>query len=351
MTSKKRILFTLTAVGLASLVTSAALLSVDVFLHRRFERSAGYNVWGYRGPSVGKKLHGETRIAMLGGSSAYGYGVTWDQAIPALLEQALRARPAMPPVSVVNLGYNNEGSYSLRFTLEDYRWLDYDLVVLYEGYNDLHYNPPEANFQVFRRESPVFRLTGYLPIFPIIFREKAAALVAGGLANAYSPDQKAIFRPGLSARGAAGFLNAAASVGNVLENQLGMLSEAPARSMPDDAQTGCAWPWTFYCRSMLVATDYALSRGAKVLVTGQPHLPPDTSGFTRHRQQQEQLVGMLQRKYTNDARVRYFALDKVVDVTNEKLSFDSMHLTKEGNQVVASTLADPVSEMIAQVRQ
>ena len=37
----------------------------------------------------------------------------------------------------MNLAYNNEGAYSFRFTLGDYLYLDYDLAILYEGYNDL----------------------------------------------------------------------------------------------------------------------------------------------------------------------------------------------------------------------
>ena len=115
---------------------------------------------------------------MLGGSTAYGYGVNWEDAIPAQLERALTSAPCH--ATVVNLGYNNEGAHSLRFTLEDYLWLDYDAAILYEGYNDVSLDTaPDANRQVFRRDSPVFRLTGYLPIFPIIFKEKAAALRCG----------------------------------------------------------------------------------------------------------------------------------------------------------------------------
>jgi hypothetical protein len=76
---------------------------------------------------------------MLGGSSAYGYGTTWDKAIPAILERRLAGRNAGPfrKFGVINLGYNNEGAYSFTFTLKDYQSLDYDLVCLYEGYNDV----------------------------------------------------------------------------------------------------------------------------------------------------------------------------------------------------------------------
>ncbi len=262
MTRRKKIVFALAAIALASTVSVIGLLIVDVYLHGRYERSAGYNVWGYRGPSVAGKQPGELRVVMLGGSTAFGYGVSWEDAIPAQLERALTS--ASMPATVVNLGYNNEGAYSLRFTLEDYLWLDYDAAILYEGYNDVVLNPPEANRQVFRRDSPVFRWTGYLPIFPVIFKEKAAALRTGGETGAaYTDTAKTVFRPGIAARGVAGALSAAVSVGDALEQQLNAMSSAPHRVPPSESGGDCDYPWTIYCQSMAAAIDFARARGVR----------------------------------------------------------------------------------------
>src|SRR5262249_45771265 len=93
------------AVLMSVAATLGLLLAADVYAHGRADRSAGLNRWGYRGPVVGRKLPGEARIVMLGGSTAFGYGVTWDRAIPAQLERRLRARRKQP-TTVVNLGYN-----------------------------------------------------------------------------------------------------------------------------------------------------------------------------------------------------------------------------------------------------
>src|SRR5262249_29706386 len=111
--TRRRGAFPAGAAAIALLGAFAALLAIDVYLHSKYERSAGFNVWGYRGPAVGRRQPGEYRIAVLGGSSAFGYGVTWDRAIPARLEQDLghRAAPGRT-FRVVNLGYNNEGAYS-----------------------------------------------------------------------------------------------------------------------------------------------------------------------------------------------------------------------------------------------
>ena len=64
----------------------SAILGVDLYVHHRAERYAGVNIWGYRGPTVARKTAGEHRLVVLGGSTAFGYGVDWDKAFPAQLE-------------------------------------------------------------------------------------------------------------------------------------------------------------------------------------------------------------------------------------------------------------------------
>ncbi len=287
---------------------------------------------------------------MLGGSSAYGYGTTWDEAIPAVLEQRLAEAGGPRPISVVNLGYNNEGVYSFRYTLADYLWLDYDLALLYEGYNDMWGDPVGPNLQVFRRDSPVFRLTGYLPIFPIVFKEKAAAMLSGGDAGALYSDKKTVFRPGLATRGAAETLNAAAAVAQSLERQLERVTAEAPKEITDFASAGCEFPWQRYCRSMSVAVEYALSLGKQVLVVGQPHLEKDQLR-ERHVAQQLALAEMLRRKFGSDARVKYVDLGDIVDMTDPSKTFDSMHLTAAGNAIAAAALVEPLRVMAAHQAQ
>lgn len=226
LSRRRRLTFALIAILVAGAAVFIGLLAVDVYLHRKFERSAGFNIWGYRGPAVGRKKADEYRVVMLGGSAAYGYGTNWDEAIPAVLERNLTGRAAGPfhRFTVVNLGYNNEGAYSFTFTLNDYRSLRYDLAVLYEGYNDLMADPRAPNFSVFRHDSPVFRLTGYLPIFPIVFKEKAAAMLTGTTATMYRNPPKTVFQPPLATKAAAEVLIGAAQVGQTLERQLGRVT-------------------------------------------------------------------------------------------------------------------------------
>jgi hypothetical protein len=351
---RKRMVFALAAVLLALAIPVVLLLGIDIYLHGKFARSAGFNVWGYRGPLAGRKQVDEYRVVVLGGSAAFGYGTQWDEAIPAVLERDLAGRRigAYQRFSVVNLGYNNEGAYSFKFTLNDYRWLRYDLAILYEGYNDLMGDPQAPNLSVFRHESPVFRLTGYLPIFPVIFKEKAASMLTGGDPGALydaartGTEIKTTFRPGLATRTTAEVLQSAALVGQSLERQLGRVTAEPRHQIVDAASTGCKYPWQEYCRSIMDAVQFGLEHGSQLLVVTQPN-EIGTTLRARHREQQREMANLLGRRFAGDPRVRYANLGEAIDLSDPILSYDRMHLTAPGNQRIAAALVQPVVEMAA----
>ena len=343
---RTRVLFATITIALTIILLFVMLLAVDIYLHGKYQRSAGVNVWGYRGPVAARKGPGEFRVAVFGGSTAFGYGVTWEESFPAVLERRLDAR-APGAYKVVNLAYNNEGAYSFTFTMKDYASLNYDMACLYEGYNDLMGDPRKPNLSVFRHESPIFRLTGYLPIFPIVFKEKAAAMLHGGDVGAlYREDKRTVFRPGLAQRTTAEVLTAAAEVEESLERQLGRVTGESRRQIVDAAATGCKYPWQEYCRSMLEAVQYSLTNGKRVLVATQPY-EASPSLRARHMEQQSEMAAMLVRRFGDDLRVGYVNLGDLIDVTDPSLSFDHMHLTATGNIRLAESLVAPVVTMAA----
>jgi hypothetical protein len=322
---------------LAAGLSLVALLAADVYFHHRVERFAGVNVWGYRGPRVGRKQPGEHRLVVVGGSTAFGYGVNWDQAFPAQLERDLRPLARnRAPVSVVNLGYNTQGAYAFKFALSDYQSLDYDAAILYEGYNDIGDAPNEF---VGRRESPVFRLTGYLPILHTALREKAMALRNGGDIDA-AYRGKTVFKPNLASRTQAGTLEAAARVSTTLYAQLDRVSKVPpvAATFADVhvADVGCPGRHAHYCASVYEAIRFGLEHHKRILVVTQPYLND------RHREQQAYLRSMLASRFKNDPNVAYADLGDAFDVRHSPLAYDGMHLTPEGNAIVAGRLVAPV---------
>ena len=74
LSRRRKLAFVAVAFVLTAAVGVSALLAFDVYLHHRVQYAAGVNVWGYRGDVVGRKKPGETRIIVLGGSTAFGTG-------------------------------------------------------------------------------------------------------------------------------------------------------------------------------------------------------------------------------------------------------------------------------------
>jgi lysophospholipase L1-like esterase len=337
MTRKKYLLFIFLAVTLAVFVSVAGLLAFDVYYHHKLSTSAGLNIWGYRGPAVGRKKAGERRVVVVGESTAFGYGVQWQDAFPAQLQERLnrQAQSSGQPISVVNLGYNNEGAHSFKFTLEDYEYLHYDAVVFYSGYNDVK----TLNHAVFRHTSPIFRLTGYFPIFPIVLREKSMVIMSGGNLELAYRGEKTIFKPTIVQRTAASALAAAATVSESLDRQL-------TRAMPDPADDAtaegaeCGPRWAHYCGGMHAAVKYALEHQKKVMIVTQPYISEG------HIDQQQRLVAFLQHRFGDNPLLRFTNLGETLSLTDPALCYDGMHLTAAGNGLIADRLAGPVSEIL-----
>jgi hypothetical protein len=314
-----------------------ALGAIDAVLRRHYAGSVGLNRWGYRGAVLGAKQPGERRVVVLGGSTAFGYGVPPDQSIAAELERRLRARRPGAPVHVVNLAFVKEGAWSFRHTLADYAYLRYDVAVLYEGYNDLR----RANTRAFRRDSPVFRLTGYLPFLPLVLSEKARAIRYGGDLGQRFGHEDPVFQPGLADRVTAKASKAAAEVTHSLEIVLGPLSRDQPRHGPGvGAAELCVEPFRHYCEGVRAGIDEALAHGARVLVVTQPYISDV------HVDQQRHLVALLRARHGDNGRVAHADLGWALDVRDPALAFDGMHLTAPGNAVIADRLAEPVGRLL-----
>jgi hypothetical protein len=321
----KRIVFALIAIAGSFVLMLLALFGADLYAHSRVERSAGLNRHGYRGPVVGGKRPGETRIVMLGGSTVFGFDVEVDETIPAQLERELRA--TNPNVRVVNLGYHQEAAIAFVPTLRSYEYLDYDIVLLYEGYNDILGDAAPNNAQR-RHASPVFRAIGYFPILPLVLREKASFLRGPA-----SP--QATFKPGVAQSTSAAALDATSAVAEALNRQLDRLID-PVEAGPH-AGPGCAAPWSHYCGSVAAAVNYSLARGKHVLVIGQPRMQYGEK--ERHASQQRALADMIARDFAGNDRVRYVDMGDAVDLSDNTIAFDGMHLNARGNATVAARLA------------
>ena len=332
-------MFVILSVVMSFTGATAVLLALDLYVHAKFDdyvgRSgiSGTNIWGYRGPVVGTKQAGEHRIVVVGGSTTFGYGVTPTEAFPAVLEELLNQGRDLTDgkVSVVNLGYNNEGAHSFRFTLKDYEYLDYDAVLFYSGYNNLS----DLNTSVFRHNSPVFRLTGYLPLLPVVMREKALSLRHGGDVNAADLAEKTVFKLNFVDRAAATALETATSISDSLERQL--TERLPESVFTDLGQMApsCSH-WRKYCGEMAEAVKFVLDRDKLALVVTQPYRSE------RHREQQTLLGAFLHEQFRGAPKLHFANLGPTLNLFDPEQTWDSMHLTPSGNRQLAQHLVERV---------
>ncbi len=317
--------FALAAVALSFVLAIAAFFAADTYSHAKFDGVVGLNREGYRGLLVPHSHPDIKRVVVLGGSTAFGYGVPWQDAWPNQL-QILLANGTQ----VVNLGYNAEGAASFRPTLEDYAYLTPDLVILYEGYNDLAWSDGYGvvNSQVYRRQSPLFRWTGYYAILPLVLHEKWLAVSAGGRLDEAYRSEKIIFHPTLAQRTAGGLLG----VADVVTRQVtGPLTMPP----PPHVTVALVAP---YIQHVEDAVLWAHDRNIPLVVVGQPLIRED------HQRQQAALAAHLETFRPWVPTVRY--LQTALDLHDTALAFDGMHLTAAGNKKIAEAVAPVVRDLI-----
>jgi len=305
---------------ISTFVCGSVLVGMDLYLHYKH----GINLRGYRGPSVGRKQAGEKRVAILGGSTTWGFGLKAGQDFPAQLQRMLAERPDLShqaPVNVLNLGFNNEGAYSFKFTLKDYAYLEPDVVVLYSGYNDVK---NIENKIIFRHRSPVFLWTGFLPLLPSLTIDKLTVWKR----ELSGSDERTIFEP----PDVKTIKN-----GDELRKQVGSLTQ---KDTTTDATTATCAEWQFYCEQISETVSVALKEGKRVLVVTEPYISNE------HVAQQAAIANMLSVRFAGNPNVHYLNLGTAIDLRDTSLCWDGMHLTEEGNRRIAAALVQPVRDLL-----
>jgi lysophospholipase L1-like esterase len=346
LSRRRKLAFIAIAFVVVAALSVSAVTALDIYLHHRVQYTAGVNVWGYRGDVVGRKKPGETRIIVLGGSTAFGYGMSWNESWPYYLEQKIAAGHQLPgPLSVVNLGIPTDSARTFVATLNDYAYLNADVAMFYEGYNDLGLdtnpaknstNPAVSHYLAWRHQSPIFRWTGYFPIFPLVLNEKAALLMRGRVGSA---ENDVVFRPDLATRTTAAAMKEAADIGVAVERRLGKLTDTIAEKSQTQ-EAGCG-RWSQYCGAIQEAVEHALAHRQLAVVITQPYISD------LHIEQQRALADMMRRRFFSEPRVRYIDLGRLIDLRDQTIAYDGIHLVASGNERIAAAL---VSDVLALIR-
>jgi len=280
----------------ATAVILAVLLILDIRAHAAVEQENGPNTRGYRG-TVRLTPSGGARLAIVGGSAAYAPRVDWPHSWPYYLERDLNQawRKGFPgsPTEVINLAAVGDGPGAYVTTLEDYAYLKPDAICIYDGYTGA--SPAAGGV---RHRSVVFARTGYLPILGEVLAHRAP----------WDAADRALVDPQLR----------------------------------DDAvgDVSCAGGSRAQCDAIVETVAWVTAHGMNAAVVTPPYIS------MRHQTQQASLAALIGERFGSNRRVHYINLGRNVDVHDPAMSWDGVHLTARGNQVLADNLVDAMYEAI-----
>lgn len=318
--------FLLTSVFLLALV-----LIVDLYYHQKYLNIAGLNYKGYRNKVAGPKEKDELRIAMVGGSSIFGYGMKYYDAVPERLQVALQAYcgslDSYKKISVFNLAYNGEGAYAFYYNLKDFFWLDYDCAIIYSCYNDLGL----VNTMAYRHNTPLFRVFGYMPILPLLIKEKIMFVIGKGNLDEGYRKSRIIFNKEEKSSFDDNSLQKALSGYNKPENFMERIKKSENIDFEPATLKKDKWSWFKYF--IKKAVDFCLQKNKKVIVITAPYLNDE------HIRQQAVLREMLSQTYHENKNILYINLGEAFSTKDRVLFPDRMHFSPKGAQLMAEAIA------------
>ena len=304
------------------------ILAVDMYYHDKYLHLAGLNHKGYRGEVLGEKEQDEIRIAMVGGCIVFGYGIYYNETIPARLEEILN-KEFDKKVSVINMAYNTEGAYAFYYNLSDFFHLDYDYVIFYAGYTDMSV----GNTTIERHGNPVYRTFGYMPILPLLLMEKMMLIRSGGQLDKAYRGEKIVFKPNSKEKVTIAALNKTLEAYSKIENVMNRLNKLPELDFDKEKLKEDEWAWYKYY--MKKAIDFALAHDKKVIVISPP------AYGERYTQQQEAVKQMLDENYNGNENVFYANLSNALPLDvliSQDFVFDGFHINQKGSITTADLI-------------
>lgn len=319
------------------LMVGSVILGLDLMLHRKFDQIAGLNYRGYRGKIIGKKKANEIRIAMFGGSPLWGYGVYYWEAVPFQLEKLLQSYSdslkADRSISVINLGYNNEGIFAIYYNLQDFDYLQYDYVLICTGFDDLGV----GNTTRFRQSNPIFKVFNYMPILSTYLQEKMMLLRSNGnLEDAYwgkNMQDSTVSRQNFHANA----LNNLLMIYNSSENVINRIQKVKTENFNMEKLKSDRWAWfKHYLRKSI---DEALSKKKKVVIITEPRLNIECG------LQQDMMGELCQESYFQNSNVTYMDIGRSFTYSPQ-LFLDGCHFSAQGCQVFADSIFQKLKKQI-----
>jgi len=302
-----------------------AVVALDLYAHKRVEDVAGLNIWGYRGAVAHQKQPREIRVAVVGGTRAFGLGSSSSWTIATVVRQEMMLaidRPGQPVRQVVpvTLGWPGALPDSYVATLEHFSYLAPDYICFFD---DLGVGGSALPAE----RSGLFARTGYWPALPIVLQEKGMLWRFGSVRAGY----------GARASSTSGIVRQVAGTGvqfagRALSRVDHVLARSPVSHRADDPER--------YATELMQAVDVALSRAKGVVVALSP---------TESHLQSANAAAVVPRLKARAVTAKSL---RVVDLSDEPLLLDPLQRLDDWNYggdailAAANRIAPAVIELI-----
>tara|TARA_B100000963_G_scaffold361331_1_gene396204 strand:- start:328 stop:1377 length:1050 start_codon:yes stop_codon:yes gene_type:complete len=326
------------------IITLLLIYSADRIVGNKFNKIyAGWNTEGYRGELKKEKDKNTKRIIALGGSTTFGYGTKSNESWPFLLEQKFISNNK--DVDIVNLGGLSHGIWAIYKDIIHYEYLNYDYVIIFNGYNDV--NPNILAQYSKRHNNPIFKNFGYLPTLDVYIYEKIALLLYGDLekfyANKYNEaDDIFVFDSNKKQLTEEENQKLQKKLEKLfIEKQIGTKEQIDQvddkkkldleidQAMVRKPDGSIEEPFKDYIDEYTKVLDYLTKKNVKIIVIHQPDL--DNVILDLQKKKVESLL-------LNYPDVLVLNFRNLIDLEDKKLSTDGMHLTYDGNKIISDEI-------------
>jgi hypothetical protein len=308
-----------------SVVGCAAL---DLYAHKRVQDVAGLNIHGYRGPVANQKQPREIRLAVVGGTRAFGLGSSASWTVATVVRQQVMLATDRPgreirQVVPITLAWPGALADSYAATLEYFAYLNPDYICIYD---DLGVGGAPLRDE----QSGLFARAGYWPVLPVALQEKGMAWRFGSVRAGYDRQSVPAASPGPIRRAAGAGLQLA---GGLLSSADRLMARTPEVHRADNPER--------YATQLMQAVDLALTRARGVVVAVSPAESP---------LQVSNAAAVLPRL---EARAATATTLRLVDLARESLLLDKSQRFDEWNyggaaiEAAAKRIAPAVIDLIA----
>jgi len=304
--------WTVPALGLEAVALAALLaLSLDLYAHKRVERLGGVNIWGYRGPVMPQKRPNEIRLAFVGGSFAFGWGVAASETMPPTVRQLVSSvldRPGRSPtlVTAVNLGALGLPMRDYAARVKQFGYLKPDVIGIYAAVGE-----PGDGVHLPPADSAITTMTSYVPMLPLVLEEKGSVLAARG-------------------RRLAGSI--LMHTGRVLRSQDAWIYRAFFNRQAERALDEVS--------ALEEAVDAALGLAPGVVVM------MSVPGTARQHVATQSILERLASRHRTEPRVRFVDLGRDPVLYEQRLRLDGVNFSVAGHARVAEQIAPVVLDLV-----